>query len=333
LAALVEASPAIRPVALPDAASAEAQVQQGQLAAALLLPAGLSEALLAGEPPHLTLMTPTLTAEGQTAQQALQGVVTRLLSAAQAGQLTLQWVQPPAADRRAVWTAAVEQALAQWLAAPARMTVEDAGTASAHPTAVASAYTQSSPGMLVMFAMLGLMNTAMVLVLERKSHALQRMLTTSLRRAQIIGGHLLAMFTVVFGQGLILMAFGQWVLQVDYLRQPLAALVMLAAFALWIASLGLCLSALARGEDQVALYSLAAMFLFSALGGAWFPLEAAGGAFAQVGRLMPTAWAMRGFQNIIVRGLDFSAVLLPAGILLAYAAAFFAVAVWRFKFE
>ena len=108
---------------------------------------------------------------------------------------------------------------------------------------------------------------------------------------------------------------------------------MLAAFALGVASLGLFVSALARDEDQVAMYALIAMFVFSALGGAWFPLEVTGGAFAAVGHLMPTAWAMTGLQNIIVRGLDFNSVLLPAGILLAYAAAFFGLAVWRFKFE
>ena len=141
------------------------------------------------------------------------------------------------------------------------------------------------------------------------------------------------MFTVVFAQGLILVLVGQLAFQVDYLRQPVATLLMLAAFSLWVAALGLLVSALAPGEDQVVLYALAAMFLFSALGGAWFPLEIAGGPFAAVGQLMPTHWAMTGLQNIIVRGLDFNAVLLPAGVLLAYAAAFFGLAVWRFKFE
>jgi ABC-2 type transport system permease protein len=75
------------------------------------------------------------------------------------------------------------------------------------------------------------------------------------------------------------------------------------------------------------------MFLFAALGGAWFPLEIAGNTFATVGHVMPTAWAMDGFQNIVVRGLGLGSVLLPAGLLLAYAAAFFSLAVWRFRFE
>jgi len=331
LTPLLEASAAIRPVTVATLNDAEARVQTGELVAALILPANFSDQMLGGAQPAITLIADTLSASGQTAQQALQGAVMRLLSAAQAGQLSLQLAQPNPSERAAVWAAGVEQASTQWLGARVNLqVVQAAGDPSA---ARPSAYAQSSPGMLVMFAMFGLMNTAMVLVLERKSHALQRLMTTSMRRAEIIAGHLLAMFTLVFLQGVILIGFGQLAFQVDYLRQPLASLLMLAAFALWVASLGLFISVLARGTEQVTLFAMAAMFIFSALGGAWFPLEGTGGAFAAVGRLMPTAWAMTGFQNIVVRGLDFSSVLLPAGVLVAFAVAFFGLAVWRFKFE
>ena len=42
---------------------------------------------------------------------------------------------------------------------------------------------------------------------------------------------------------------------------------------------------------------------------------------------------MDGCQNIILRWLGFSSVLLPAGIVLAYGLVFFGLAIWRFKFE
>jgi ABC-type Fe3+/spermidine/putrescine transport system ATPase subunit len=115
------------------------------------------------------------------------------------------------------------------------------------------------------------------------------------------------------------------------LREPLGTLAMAVALGLWVASVGLLIGVLAKGEDQVTLFSLIAMFVFSALGGTWFPLEGAGSAFATVGRLMPSAWAMNGFQNILIRGLSLSSVALPAGILLAYALVFFGAAVWRFR--
>jgi ABC-2 type transport system permease protein len=96
---------------------------------------------------------------------------------------------------------------------------------------------------------------------------------------------------------------------------------------------GLLIGALARGEEQVVIFALIAMFFFAALGGAWFPLEIAGKAFTAVGHLVPTASAMAGLQNIAVRGQDLNSTLLPAGVLLAYTAAFFGLAVWRVRFE
>jgi ABC-2 type transport system permease protein len=95
--------------------------------------------------------------------------------------------------------------------------------------------------------------------------------------------------------------------------------------------MGLLIGVLAKGEDQVILFSMIAMFLFSALGGTWFPLEVAGGGFSAIGRLTPAAWAMTGLQNLLIRGLGSSSTWLPAGVLAAYAAGFFLLAVWRFK--
>jgi len=100
---------------------------------------------------------------------------------------------------------------------------------------------------------------------------------------------------------------------------------------LWVAALGLFIGVAARAEEQVVLYSMAAMFFFSALGGAWFPVEGAGRAFTLIGHLTPAAWAMNGFQNILVRGLDTASVFLPMSILLLYALGFFGLSVWLFR--
>ena len=142
-----------------------------------------------------------------------------------------------------------------------------------------------------------------------------------------------SIFLLTFAQELLLLAFGQFALGVNYLRQPVAILLVAAALALWVVSLGMLIGAIAKTDTHVMMYSLLAMFLFTGLGGAWFPLEATGAAFQAIGRLMPTYWAMLGFQNVIVRGLGLNSVLLPVGILVAYAVPFFALAVWRFGFE
>jgi ABC-2 type transport system permease protein len=187
--------------------------------------------------------------------------------------------------------------------------------------------------MLVQFAIFGLITSAMILVAERNSRTLRRLLATPISRTSIIGGHVCAMFLIVFLQEAILVACGQFLFGVRYLDAPAGTLFMMVAMAAWASSLGLLIGALARRAQQVVAYSLAAMFIFSALGGAWFPLDVAGQGFARIGRLLPTAWAMTGFQNIALRGLGVESTLLPAGVILAWAAAFFAIATWRFRFE
>ena len=188
----------------------------------------------------------------------------------------------------------------------------------------------ASAGMLVQFAMAGLIGASEVLVLERKSGALRRLLTTPISRLGILLGHFLAMLVMILLQLAILVAFGQLALGVEYLRTPWATLLMVLATALWSAGMGLLLGVVARTEEQATTISIVVMLLLSALGGAWIPLEFTGPAFQTVGHLMPTAWAVDGFENLVIRGLGIESVLLPAAILLAYAAAFFGLAVWRF---
>lgn len=337
LRVMVETSEALRLVALSEseAASIDARVRDEELAAALIVPAGFTAQTLAGTDVPLTVIVPS-TFAGQTASTALQAIVMRLLGTVQTAQLSAEAYearQPFAGSgaRQAYIEDAIRLAGDAWQQPPLMMTAEPAGSTGKAQSR--TGFMQASPGMIVQFAVFSLVTSAMVLVLERKSKMLERLLTTPIRRAELIGGHMLAMFVVVFLQEAMLVALGQLLFQVDYLREPLGTLLMMAALALWVSSLGLFIATLARGPEQVIMWSLIAMFLFAPLGGAWFPLEVAGQAFAAIGHLTPAAWAMDGFQNIVTRGLDLSSTLAPAGILLAYTVAFFGLAVWRFRFD
>jgi ABC-2 type transport system permease protein len=138
---------------------------------------------------------------------------------------------------------------------------------------------------------------------------------------------------VALVQQAILVAAGQWIFGVDFLHEPIGLLLVMLGLALWVTCLGLLVGVLARDEQQVIMVSLITMFVFSAMGGAWFPLEVTGKTFAAFGHIFPSAWAMDGFQNLLVRGLGLQSVLLPVGVMAAYALAFLALAVWRFREE
>ena len=301
---------------------------KNNVAGVLVIPPGFSERVFARNISQLKLIADSASPQGQSLYQLLRVPISQLFSAVEAARLTADVEKNPSE-----YAPAFELAWSKWdlnsrlplvrteLAVAARNTDWTGG----------NPYNQSSPGILVQFAIFGLVTSAQILVQERKSRTLQRLITTAMHPWQIVAGHLLAMFTITFLQTVMLVIFGQWVLKVDYLREPLGVLLVAVTLGLWIASMGLLIGIVAKEEQQVILYAMIAMFLFSAMGGTWFPLESAGGAFAAIGKVLPSAWAMNGLQNILIRGLDWESAGLPAFILLVYALGFFGLAVWRIR--
>jgi ABC-2 type transport system permease protein len=339
---LLEDSSSIRLVVLTEEEISHKNelVREGDVAAFVTIPENYSRDLLDDKPVRWNAIVDQNSPAGQTASTAIETAVNRLRGAVETAHLSTEAfvVQDgfeSKSKRQSYFVEAVNQALAEWeqppLSTKRELATGDISTSDS--TGTLDGFVQASSGMMVQFAIFGLITSAMVLVLERKNKTLQRLLTTPMKRWEIIAGHMLAMFTVIFLQETLLVIFGQLMFDVNYTRQPLAVLIMMVTLALWAASLGLLISALARGEEQVVTLSLIAMFLFASLGGAWFPLEVAGKTFAAIGHIMPTAWAMDGFQNLLMRGLGLQSVFLPTGMLGLYALAFFSLAIWRFEFE
>lgn len=335
---LLDVSDAIRPIVSDESVEhAEKKVSDEDWAAAVIVPAGYSERVLAGEDIALTIIVDGGTTAGSTARGSVQTAVTRLQGAVKAAQLSAKALesQGKSVDEGLV-TQALDDAIEAWREPPLTVSTAQSGIAAEEDeekSVMETIYGQSSPGMMVQFSIAGIMSAAQVVVLERKSRSLQRLLTMAISRVEIILGHYLTMFVMIFTQIALLIGFGQLALGVDYAREPVATLMLAVTMSLWTASLGLLIGVLAKTEDQTVIFSMIPMFILSGLGGAWMPLEVTGEAFQTIGHLLPTAWAMDGIQNIIVRGLGLESALLPSGIMLAYAVALFALAVWRFKFE
>ncbi len=290
---LLEASSVVRPeVMTGDAlAKAEAQVQQNKLAGVVIVPAGFNGR--SADDLNVTLVTDMNATAGHTVRNAVQTSLVRVMGAAKIAEIGVEQVaqiKPFESDaaRQTAQQDATVRAVQAWGDSSLTVTVEKA-TALKDTSQVATGFAQSSPGMIVQFAIMGLITSASILVLERKTRTLSRLLTTSMKRWEIIAGHLLAMFGLVFVQVTLLVLVGQFAFGVNYLREPLAVLLIVVTLGAWVSALGLFISTLAKGEEQVVLFALIAMFVFTALGGAWFPLEGTGPAFNTLGHITP-AW-------------------------------------------
>ncbi len=309
------------------------QINTGKLAGALIIPANYSNDLLDEKNTQVRIIANPSGTGGQTVLTELQAKISQLLGALETGRLSLQatTVQKPVADPQAYLVNTVSVSIQAWQQPSIRVNSEPVST-GANKSGF-SGYVQTSPGMLVQFAIGGLIGAASVMVLERRNRTITRLLIAPVTKAQIILGHLLGVTVMVFFQESILILAGQFFFQVNYFQNPVGTLVMMLVVALFCGSLGLFFGAISKKPEQAIMWPLIAMFLLTALGGAWFPLDITSQAFYTVGHFTPGAWIMDGFQNIILRGLGFSSILLPAAIIMIYAALFFGLAVWRFRFE
>jgi ABC-2 type transport system permease protein len=306
----------------------EKQVSDENLVAAVIVPAGYGAALQSSQPLKLKVIASSGSQAGITTQRAILMAANRLASAATIAKIA-------SLNGGGTFDEGLDKALADWQSPP----VSVAETKSAvvaemekkNPTGLTFAHT--APAMMLQFAIAGLLTSATMMVAERKTRCMQRLLTTSVSRPQILMGHYLAMFILTFVQFLILITFAQIIIKVDYLRQPLATLIMAVTAALFIAGLGLLIGALAKTDEQAIIFSLVPMFVFAGLGGAWVPLEVTGPTFQLIGHLSPVAWAMDGFKNIAARGLGLESIWLPATALVGYAVLFAGLAIWRFRYE
>ena len=306
-----------------SASDLDLRVAEGDLAAAVIIPSGYSKAILADKNAQLIVIADTSTSAWTTIEAELLKLASRL-----DGAVRTATIMEELNGERLPFKYGFDQTLDAWEDPPIAV-VETTSSAVTDADDGVEALAHTAPGMMLQFAIAGLLTCATVIVDERKSRTMQRILTTNTRRIQILLGHYLAIFLLIFIQFTVLIAFGQIILKINYLRVPEATLLVAFSAALCIAALGLLIGILARTEEQAVTFSLIPMFVLSGLGGAWVPLEVTGETFAKIGHISPVAWAMDGFKNVIIRGFGLESVLIPCAALASYAVVFFALAVWR----
>ncbi len=195
-----------------------------------------------------------------------------------------------------------------------------------------SGFNQSVPGMACMYVLFTAMAGLQTLLEERKHWTLQRLVILPISRATILSGKILGRvlmgmitFSVMFIVGLGL--------GVDFGGNLAAAFLIMLAYSICTASMTFAMAPLIRSEGQAASLSVMISIVFSALGGAWWPLEIVPEPMRVIGHLSPVAWAMNGFNELIYFGGEIVDILLPVAVLLLASMVLFVIGITTFKYE
>jgi len=282
-------------------------VANEDFAAVILISEDFSQSIRQEGKVSLDVILDENTPAGIAVKQTIQTAVNQLQTAAQTATLVIKTYSEKVGfenpgESETLYDEVFIQSLSAWRNPPIIPLVTQTSTEGSEKTSEENAFAQSLPGMMAQFAIAGLIGAAEIIVQERKSGALDRLSGTTVLPFEILVGHWLAMFAMIFLQFIILIIFGQIFLRLNFFSAPWATLILSITSCSFVASLGLLIGILAKMPEQTAVYALIPMFIFSGLGGAWMPLELLGETVQKASNFSPVSWIMTGFKGILLRG-------------------------------
>jgi ABC-2 type transport system permease protein len=213
------------------------------------------------------------------------------------------------------------------------ITVRNEDLAGVEARGAFNPFSYTIPSFTAMFAFFLVGVVAQSVWLEKESGAFRRLLAAPLQRAAIIAGKMVAYMAVVCLQVIVFLTVGNVVFGMPLGNSFLGLVLLTLALALSSTGLGMLLAALARNSRQADSLGMVLGFVLAAIGGCiGYPLFRVPGLIGTVSRLTPHAQAILGYWSLFEGG-DVVTILPRVGILAAMGVAFFAVAMWRFRFE
>jgi ABC-type multidrug transport system permease subunit len=187
---------------------------------------------------------------------------------------------------------------------------------------VPSGFNFSLPGNLVMYLMMNLLIFGGATVAaERRNGVIKRLMVHPLARGELVLGKIYGLMLLGVVQILFFLGVGKFAFHVNLGANLVAVTLTLLVFAWVAASLGVLAGSVVAAEDRVVGICVMASLLMAALGGCWWPLEVAPPVQKLIALCLPTGWALQALHQVISFGSDFSAVVKPIAVLLAFGVA------------
>ncbi|HUY23228.1 MAG TPA: ABC transporter permease [Acidimicrobiales bacterium] len=288
-------------------AAAAAAVRHRKVAAALVIPAGLSASVSGAHPLPLTAVT--------SVDDTVSGSITASIASSLVAQLN--------ADRLSVATALAAGAppteVAHLAALAGRLRIPEQAVqrpVGAHQLKTVSYY---SPGMAIFFLLFTVSFTSRSFFVDRTQGMIERMRAAPVRPIEILAGKALSVFVYgILSLGTIAVitsaAFGaDW-------GSPLAAGILGLALVIAVVCVTALVIGISRTPRQAEGISSIVVFGLALLGGNFIFISAAPPIMRHLALLTPNGWAMRGFTDLATIGGGLGTVAMPVAAILVFSA-------------
>ncbi len=335
---------------------ADEKVADGEAPAAIIIPADFSARIDANQPTRVQLIKdPTQQAEAQAVAGILNEVLTEFSVRAEieygiravfdkTG--ALKGADPEAVRAAQAQTMGVIWTAVQEIRQNPAITVQREDLTGEERTLTGSGivFAISMPLFFTMFAFFLVGFMAESILKEKEAGSFRRLLAAPIHPSTVVTGKMLAFVGVVFLQMLVLFGIGSVLFDMPLGDSPLGLLALTLALALAATGLGMLVGSLARTSKEAGNIGLLLGFvLYFASGFITFNVNISGGvadvSFQSEGlrfyisQLTPHAHAIDGYIKLMLEGAGLLDLLPNILALLGFAAVFFLVAMWRFKFD
>jgi ABC-2 type transport system permease protein len=317
--------------------AAKSAVDDGHADVAVIIPAGLSQALSAPTPSPQQVeiyKDPTATVGPAIVTSVVQDVVQSLNGARAAASATAQLAASQGVDPVELTVLAQSAARSYGMQAQtagrlvtleARSPVTPGGSGSEGPNTAG----QVLVGMMLFFTLFGAATPARSIIEEQRLGTLPRLFTTPTPRSLILGGKYIAVFAVVLLQTVILLVAGRLIFGSHW--GAIGPVIVLAITgALVASSLGLLTVSYAKTPAQAGAGSAAIFVFLGLISGNFTGTLNIGGAYAIVRRFSPLGWLLEGWNRVMFGG-SWGSIGVPVLAALGFAVAFFAIATFFFR--
>ncbi|HET9444191.1 MAG TPA: ABC transporter permease [Acidimicrobiales bacterium] len=309
LTALLASSRAVRLERFDDDASARTALRRGELDTVVILPAGMDADLAAGRQVEVAVLADRANATHRAAAQAVGAVVSERAARLAAAAVHQRYA---GGDREA--SAAAVAAVAPGVAPiEVRTRVVDAESGY-----LPSGFGYSAPTMLVLFVFITSLAGGGAMIESRRLGIHGRMLASPVTPAAIVVGESLSYLLAALLQSLIIVGLGALLFGVSW-GDPLAATALVLVWALVGTGTGMLAGTLFRTAEQASAIGTMVGMAAGMLGGTMWPLEIVGPVMRAVGHVVPHAWAVEAWIEILSRGGGLADVAPQLAVLAGFA--------------
>jgi len=192
---------------------------------------------------------------------------------------------------------------------------------------------QAVPGMAVTFASFFSGFVGFAFMREHGWGTWERLRASHAGPLEIMAGKVVPALAMAALQMLVLFAAGGWLFGLRVRGSLLGVAAVAVALSVCLIAFGMAITAFSKTAQQLNAYGSLGGILFATLGGAFAPLDVMPGWARAIAPAMPTYWAMRGFNQVVLEAGGLAAVALPVLVLAAFTAGLVALTYWRFSFE